>query len=113
MQTHSDTSSSDEPFEPLVPCIASVSGVRVHLTTAMRWCQRNGTRLRSAKVGGRRMTKRSWVRAFLLAGSEPKPPQSSAGNSSIDQKKIDKANREIDAMCKPAKRGRKKTKASA
>jgi len=53
--------------QPLVDAIAAATGHRPHLSTALRWCQRGvgSIKLKSWKIGGRRMTTVEAVREFI------------------------------------------------
>jgi hypothetical protein len=48
-------------------------GKRLYVNTVWRWCMkglRNGARLRSALIGGQRLTTRRWLQEFIQAMSE-------------------------------------------
>jgi hypothetical protein len=57
-------------------------GKKVSIDTLWRWCMRglrNGVRLRSVLIGGRRYTTKQWVMEFIDAmteGAEPGPASS-------------------------------------
>jgi hypothetical protein len=94
-----------DPMLPLVEAIERETGWRPHLTTALRWCQRKtGNQLRSAKVGGKRMARQSWVKEFVDAETA-KSTNRSASSTSDDQASADA---EIDRLTAPKKRGRKR-----
>lgn len=94
-----------DPMLPLVEAIERETGWRPHITTALRWCQRRtGNQLRSAKVGGKRMTRQSWVKEFI----EKETRSSTNIDPSAVSSAIADANAEIDRLTSPAKRGRKK-----
>lgn len=78
-------------FRPLVEAIASETGHRPHLSTAHRWCQRGvgGTKLKSWKIGGRRMTTVEAVREFVEATTSASDP--SAAQSPVTPKQTSKA----------------------
>ncbi len=55
---------------PLIKAIQEATGRRIHISTALRWCQnpnRYGIRLESWVVGGRRFTTIEAVRAYVEA----------------------------------------------
>lgn len=58
---------------PLVKAIEAATGYRPHLSTALRWCQRenrNGVRLESWMLGGRRVTSVEAVHRFNQANTD-------------------------------------------
>lgn len=78
------------PYLPLVQAVEEVTGRRVHLCTVLRWCTRGtrGRKLKSALVGGRRMTRSDWVLQFIAnepsTGSyEPEPTPRQIERASI------------------------------
>jgi len=70
-------------YQPLVMAIAAATGHRPHLSTALRWCQRGvgGVKLKSWKIGGRRMTTVEAVQEFVevtTSASDQSAAQASA-----------------------------------
>ena len=65
-----------EKLETLVKAIEEVTGRRPHLSSAIRWatvgCK--GIYLETCMMGGRRMTKSSWVREFFDATTAATTP---------------------------------------
>ncbi len=56
-------------------------GERISLKTLHRWCRkglRNGIRLRSEMIGGRRCTTRGWLRDFFGTLTEDSEPEVTA-----------------------------------
>ena len=67
---------------PLVQAVEQVTGVRVHLSTVLRWCKKGckGIRLESRVLGGRRFTWPGAVEQYMNAttlakGGVVAPPQ--------------------------------------
>ena len=93
-----------DPMLPLVEAIERETGWRPHLTTALRWCQRkSGNQLKSAKVGGKRLTRQSWVREFI-----ENETRNATNVSSVASRAVAEADAEIDRLTKSTKKGRKK-----
>ena len=62
----------NESLHPLVEAVQKVTGRHVHLSTALRWCQRpnrHGIRLESRVVGGRRLTSIEAVLRYIDANT--------------------------------------------
>ena len=59
----------NEKLLPVVAAIETATGVKVHLSTALRWCQfgADGILLESVVLGSRRMTSVEAVRRFTKA----------------------------------------------
>ena len=74
--SHGSEIGPDLPFLTLTEAtklIPGRDGRRISLKTLHRWCRkglRNGVRLRSALVGGRRCTTRNWLNEFFGALTE-------------------------------------------
>lgn len=64
--------SAEEKYLPLVDAVEEATGRRPHLTTCLRWCTRgtrNGVRLSSRVLGGRRLTTVDAVRDYMNAAT--------------------------------------------
>jgi intein-encoded DNA endonuclease-like protein len=59
--------STNEKLFTLVEAVERATGVKVHLSTALRWCQHgtNGIKLESLVLGGRRLTSVEAVCRFI------------------------------------------------
>lgn len=59
----------DEKLLPVAAAVELETGYRPTPSTAWRWTKKgvNGARLQTAVLGGRPVTKRVWVRAFINA----------------------------------------------
>lgn len=57
---------TNEKLLPPVLAVEKATGVKVHLSTVLRWCQRgsNGIKLESTVLGGRRLTSVEAVKRF-------------------------------------------------
>lgn len=67
---------SEDPLLPLVTAVENVSGRRVALSTALRWATTGiaGVRLETWRLGGRRCTRASAVRAFIASTTAASDP---------------------------------------
>lgn len=83
---------------PLVKAVESVTGRRVHLSTALRWAQRgcHGIRLKTWMVGGRRLTTERAVRAFVDATTQATGPRPLKATRSVSQRDRDVTSAELD-----------------
>lgn len=90
-----------EPLLPLVIAIKQATGRQVHLSTALRWCQRGsrGVKLESKVLGGRRLCSVEAVHRFVdlttLASDMPEPP--SFASPSVAEARQERANVKLAA----------------
>lgn len=90
-----------EKLLPLVEAIKQATGRTVHLSTALRWCQRGsrGIKLESKVLGGRRLCSIPAVHRFIdkttRASALPDPP--SLASPSVQDARQQRANARLEA----------------
>ncbi len=94
-------------YLPLVEAVERATGRRVHLSTALRWCQRGsrGIRLSSRVLGGRRLTTVDSVKAYMesvtaVSAGGVAPPAETPAQAT---KRASQAAAELEKRLKPQK----------